>query len=128
MKHMMVLCVKFPRSDCPVSNSCQSRPKKQPKINLVAEIFASLNNTKMWQNILKLQGSKVILSNLTAFWSWVPFSTFEEGEYFCVREIDVFHHTDLQGNFLINHHWLCFRRFFQQLWSEIFATIYLSIS
>ena len=77
LKHMMVLCVTFPRSDCPVSNSRQSRPKKkQPKITLVAEIFASLNNAKICHNILKLQGSKVILSNLTVFWSWVPFSTF----------------------------------------------------
>ena len=64
---MMVLCVTFPPSDCPVSNSRQSRPKKQPKITLVAEIFASLNNTKICHNILKLQGSKVILSNLTVF-------------------------------------------------------------
>ena len=28
LNHMMVLCVTFPRSDCPVSNSRQSRPKK----------------------------------------------------------------------------------------------------
>ena len=100
-----------------------STKNSQPKITSVAETFASLNNAEICHNILKLEESSFIFFKFDSalklgYHSW----HFRRGNIFCVREIDVFHYTDLQGSFLINY-WLIFQRFFQQLWPNIILAI-----